>query len=634
MDASQPIIGNSPGTTNDLYNNVVYDLYVAGSQNLDACYNYWGTLSESEISKRIYDKHDNPAVGEVRFQPFATVSGGANQFPDPFVLLAPVDKSKVKSLTPSFSWQKAVDVDSPQSLVYVLQLSLSQTFSTTLLEFAGISGEVFRIPYPLADGTTYYWRVKAVDGQGGDTWSKEIWAFTVDLAASNQSPLTPVIVAPIAGELTANGYLIWSQSKDPDLGDVVSYTVEINNKAEFSNPLISQSGILGDQPIMGYAAALQVLSSGSANAVCLKISSLTESDKLQDDKIYYWRVKAVDNNNAESNFTDAVSQFFFNRANSSPSQVIDGFSPADGLEVRTGNPEISWYPSADPDLSDHSGTLRYIIQLDDDGEFSNNYQYQYETNPGYTTVKISEMLTENMQWSYRIMTKDDEGMLSGFSDVQYFWVNAVDEPPLAFSVLAPSNDYKASNDTVLIHWQEAHDPDPNDRIQYTLEWSNDQQFSDCQRLTVPIPATHLNLIRPDLLDDLFWRLKATDPHDFSIYATNFSQSTFHISWQGLAVHSVAETPQFFSLRQNYPNPFNHETVIEFALPKPCHVTVGIVNINGQEMRMLVSKRLSAGTYSYKWDGRDENNQLLSSGIYLISMQAGDYSTTGKICLIK
>ena len=85
---------------------------------------------------------------------------------------------------------------------------------------------------------------------------------------------------------------------------------------------------------------------------------------------------------------------------------------------------------------------------------------------------------------------------------------------------------------------------------------------------------------------------------------------------------------------NYPNPFNPSTTISFSILKDRNSELSIYNIKGQKVKQLVSDQLPAGEYSVVWDGRDENNQLVSSGIYLYKLRAGDFEKTRKMILLK
>jgi hypothetical protein len=89
------------------------------------------------------------------------------------------------------------------------------------------------------------------------------------------------------------------------------------------------------------------------------------------------------------------------------------------------------------------------------------------------------------------------------------------------------------------------------------------------------------------------------------------------------------TPVGYCLNQNYPNPFNPITTIGFDLTKTSNVTLKIFNIIGEEVAILVSDKLTAGSYNYDWNAGN-----LASGVYLYRLQAGDYVETRKMILMR
>jgi len=89
-----------------------------------------------------------------------------------------------------------------------------------------------------------------------------------------------------------------------------------------------------------------------------------------------------------------------------------------------------------------------------------------------------------------------------------------------------------------------------------------------------------------------------------------------------------------SVLQNYPNPFNPSTSIEYSIPKSSHVVLKIYNINGQEIRTLVEEFQSSNTYLISWNGRNENQQLMPSGIYFANIVAGSFTKTIRLILVK
>ncbi len=94
------------------------------------------------------------------------------------------------------------------------------------------------------------------------------------------------------------------------------------------------------------------------------------------------------------------------------------------------------------------------------------------------------------------------------------------------------------------------------------------------------------------------------------------------------------TPVEFKLGQNYPNPFNPVTKIKFEIPSIVNGELSIVNLKvfdllGREVVTLVNEKLSAGNFEVEFDGSN-----LSSGIYFYRLEAGNFSETKRMILLK
>ncbi|MFH0733844.1 MAG: carboxypeptidase regulatory-like domain-containing protein [bacterium] len=95
------------------------------------------------------------------------------------------------------------------------------------------------------------------------------------------------------------------------------------------------------------------------------------------------------------------------------------------------------------------------------------------------------------------------------------------------------------------------------------------------------------------------------------------------------VQSETVTPEGFALSQNFPNPFNPETSIKFSIPSTNLVTIKIYDILGNEVAVLVNETKQTGNYELKFNAAN-----LSSGVYFYSIQAGSYTKTLKMALLK
>lgn len=89
-----------------------------------------------------------------------------------------------------------------------------------------------------------------------------------------------------------------------------------------------------------------------------------------------------------------------------------------------------------------------------------------------------------------------------------------------------------------------------------------------------------------------------------------------------------------NLLGNYPNPFNPETAIYYSLKDAGRVSLEIYNLKGQKVKTLINKNQAAGNHSIVWNGKDNNNKSVASGIYFYRIKSGKYSSTKKMILMK
>ncbi len=98
--------------------------------------------------------------------------------------------------------------------------------------------------------------------------------------------------------------------------------------------------------------------------------------------------------------------------------------------------------------------------------------------------------------------------------------------------------------------------------------------------------------------------------------------------------AVLSAPETFCLEQNYPNPFNGETRIDYQLKQDGVVDLSIYNLLGQKIRTLVAQTMQAGAYSIRWDGRNEQQLPVPSGIYLYILQTDGFKQSRKMQYVK
>jgi hypothetical protein len=85
---------------------------------------------------------------------------------------------------------------------------------------------------------------------------------------------------------------------------------------------------------------------------------------------------------------------------------------------------------------------------------------------------------------------------------------------------------------------------------------------------------------------------------------------------------------------NYPNPFNPTTTISFALRADSFVNIDIYNISGQRIKSLLQEHRISGNHHIVWDGTDDRDRSVGSGIYFYKMTTNDFAQTKKMILMK
>ena len=93
-------------------------------------------------------------------------------------------------------------------------------------------------------------------------------------------------------------------------------------------------------------------------------------------------------------------------------------------------------------------------------------------------------------------------------------------------------------------------------------------------------------------------------------------------------------PHIFVFHQNYPNPFNPTTSLAYVLPKDELVNITIYDMMGRKIKTLVNDSQTAGYKSIQWNATNDRNEPVSAGLYLYTIQAGEFRQTKKMILLK
>ncbi len=119
-----------------------------------------------------------------------------------------------------------------------------------------------------------------------------------------------------------------------------------------------------------------------------------------------------------------------------------------------------------------------------------------------------------------------------------------------------------------------------------------------------------------------------DPDGWVLMDAEYVQDGFYRS---------AEIPEQFALFQNFPNPFNEMTVIYYDLPsfrQNWEIDLIVYDLNGRQVRKLLNDHEGFGRYWTVWDGKDDQGNVVPSGIYPIELSAEGYSESMKAVVMR
>ncbi len=304
----------------------------------------------------------------------------------------PSDGRTVDSVTPVLQALAATDADG-DLLSYTVEIYGDAAMAEMVAEGSGWTTDAgrtvaFQVTKPLlTDQTTYYWRVLARDGQGGET-AGPLASFTVNLA--NHAPTMPVILAPEEGlevsGMTVN--LLAAGAADSD-GDPLTYTFEIDTSAAFDSP---HKQVSSPVPAGNEQTAWQATG-------------------LSDNTVYFWRVRADD---GIAHGPWASAGFFVNTANDEPAAPVVK-NPGHQAWTATLRPTLSLAPGLDVD----GDGLTYVFELYRDAGLTD---FVAAGSGPATDWTLTQDLARNTRYFWRAQVEDQHGLAGDWSEAANFFV--------------------------------------------------------------------------------------------------------------------------------------------------------------------------------------------------------------------
>ena len=119
---------------------------------------------------------------------------------------------------------------------------------------------------------------------------------------------------------------------------------------------------------------------------------------------------------------------------------------------------------------------------------------------------------------------------------------------------------------------------------------------------------------------------------------SLSDSAIPLFWLGSQELEISNNfnhiPTDYFLKQNFPNPFNPTTNIKYNLPKYGFVNITVFDMLGNVINQLVNEVQNSGYKSIQWNATNTQGQPVSAGVYLYSIEAGDFRQSKKMILLK
>lgn len=504
----------------------------------------------------------------------------------------------------------AVDVDVNPTMVwrstatatsYQLQLATDAAFTTGVVSQQ--QSDTTTTLSALEFETTYYWRVRSIRDTEEGPWSTTR-IFTTQANPVQDVPLPNRVTlstpANLAVQVPTSPTLVWRTANN-----ATSYELQFGTDPTFAVTLLA-----------------------ATTSDTTRVTGLT----LAFETVHFWRVRAV---NATGNGEWSTVFSFTTIPDPTPPPVppsrISQLLPADTVVDQDVRPLFTWQADASAD--------KYTIQISESPLFTTILFGIEETG---TSAQMQESLGYSTTYYWRVRASNEAGV-GPWSTIRSFTTKSFFS---AFSLLSPANGASLMIEgdeakEVAITW-EAAQPETTTAVTYTFymletaeaslgdalhQTAADGDGSETQ-ITFTIAAlAQMFGLESGQSADVFWTVVASgNAHSREASARFALRLT-----QGVVtdVPSSGTLPTDFVLSQNFPNPFNPGTRIAYAVPGEQHVYVGVYDLLGRRVAVLVNQVQPAGSYTVDW-----NAQGLSSGIYLYRLDAGGFSQTRRMMLMK
>ena len=239
-------------------------------------------------------------------------------------------------------------------------------------------------------------------------------------------------------------------------------------------------------------------------------------------------------------------------------------------------------------------------------------QYTYEVPTLMDSTTDHEGIT-----SFKIVASMNEGNFHSQVGTGYSIDNIAPGVPTGMEAIAMDN-------SIFLNWD--------------MSEAEDFQYFQLERSSTAAGLDTTVII--ELIDNTYEDFNVYSGTEYSYklaaydYAGNRSDFTEPVSAILLSIDPLSLIPNAFALHQNYPNPFNPTTQIRYDLPESEFVSIIIYDVMGRKIKSLINIKQEAGYRLITWNATNDLGQPVSAGMYIYTIQAGEFRQTRKMVLLK
>ena len=218
----------------------------------------------------------------------------------------------------------------------------------------------------------------------------------------------------------------------------------------------------------------------------------------------------------------------------------------------------------------------------------------------------------------------------------------VNDAPSEFELISPTvldtfQISTATDETIPFTWESSYDVDSDVtyKLTVTLDYPGNVYTQDYQNITdssTSISAYEYAAFMTDLSLSQ-WNIDYVIEASDEEYTVISQVGEFVLNNTLLSINGEI-IPVVFALHQNYPNPFNPVTSLRYDLPEDGLVNITIYDMMGRVVNTLINDSQNAGYKSIQWNATNDRNEPISAGLYIYTIQAGEFRKTKKMVLLK